>query len=131
MEGPKVMTRIRKDAVIVAMHILLINAQLYGKEYFKCKKKNHFSKFCSSSDGTQKTGNPKYFLRKDVHEVQNSGSADFEYDTDSVEFKHIQFTRGVCESSQGSQNIMFDEISTLHHAVTDLHLETKLGFHPR
>ena len=76
-----------------------------------------------------KTGNPKCFLRKDVHEVQNSGSANFKYDTDSVEFKHIQFATNMFEfspGSQNSQNIMFDEISTLHHALTDLHLENKV-----
>ena len=29
--------------------------------------------------------------------------------------------------ARGSQNIMFDEISTLHCALTDLHLENKAG----
>ena len=89
---------------------------VYGVECFKCKKKNHFSRFCRSSCGTQKTHNPKCFSRKYVHEVENSGSAKFEYDTESVEFKCIQFMTPMFESSQVSQNfqnIMFDEMSTL------------------
>ena len=40
-----------------------------------------------------------------------------------MEFKHIQFTTSVFESSWGFQNIMFDEISTLHCTLTDLCLE--------
>ena len=50
-----------------------------------------------------------------------------------MEFKCIQFTASVFESSQGSQNsqnIMFDEISTLHHALTDLCLENKARVSP-
>ena len=46
----------------------------------------------------------------------------------TMEFKCIQFTTPVFESSQGSQNsqsIMYDEISTLYHTLTDLHLENK------
>ena len=56
------------------------------KECFKCKKKNHFSKLCQSSEKKPGSGvgNPKCFSRKDVHEVEKSK---FEYDTDIVEFK--------------------------------------------
>ena len=42
--------------------------------------------------------------------------------------KCIQFMTPMFESrqdSQNSQNIMFDEMSTLHHALTDLCLENK------
>ena len=66
--------------------------------------------------------------KENVHEVENSVSAKFEHGTDSVEFKCMQFTTPVFESSQDSQksqNIMFDEMSTLHHALTHLHLENK------
>ena len=55
----------------------------------------------------------------------NSGSAKFEHDTDSVGFKCIQFMTPMFESSQDSQNIMFDEMSILHCALTDLCLENK------
>ena len=47
-----------------------------------------------------------------------------------MEFKCIQFTITVFESCWGSRNslnIMFDEISTLHHALIDLCLENKVG----
>ena len=44
----------------------------YGKKCFKCKKKNHFSKLCQSSDKNPGGGvhNPKCFSRKDIHEVE-------------------------------------------------------------
>ena len=44
----------------------------YSKECFKCKRKNHFSKFCQSSDKKPGggAGNPKCFSRKDIHEVE-------------------------------------------------------------
>ena len=122
------MTRIRKDVVIVGIHILLNNAQHMERNVSNVRKKKSFSKFCRSSGGTQKTGIPKHFSRKDVHQVENSASTNFEYDTDSVEFICIHFTTSVFESSQGSQNsqnIMFDKISTLCCALTDLHLENK------
>ena len=51
------------------------------------------------------------FSRKDVHEVENSK---FEYDTDIVEFKGIQFSTPAFNSrkdSLNSQNIMLNEIS--------------------
>ena len=69
-------------------------------------------------------------LKERFHEVENSGSAKFEYDTDHVEFKYIQFMIPMFESSQdsdNSQNIMLDEMSRLHHALTDLCLENKSG----
>ena len=55
----------------------------YGKECFKSKRKNHFSKLCQSSDKKpdSEIGNPKCFLRKDIHEVEKSK---FEYDSDIV-----------------------------------------------
>ena len=58
----------------------------YGKECFKCRKKNHFSKLCQSSDKKPggEVGNPKCFSRKDIHEVEKTK---FKYDTDVVEFK--------------------------------------------
>ena len=61
----------------------------------------------------------------------------FEYDTDLVEFKQIQFTTPVFNSrndSPNSQNIMFDEMSEskkLHHALTDVRLENKAGNSPQ
>ena len=86
----------------------------YGKECFKCKKKkNHFSKLCQSSEKKPGSGlgNPKYFSKKDVYEVEKSK---FEYDTDIMEFKWIQLSTPVFNSrkdSPNSQNIMFDEMS--------------------
>ena len=58
----------------------------YGKDCFKCKKKNHFSKCCQSSDKNPGGGvsNPKHGSRKDIHEVEKTK---FKYDTDIVEFK--------------------------------------------
>ena len=46
----------------------------YGKECFKCRKKNHFPKLCQSSGKKLGvgSGNPKSFSRKDVHEVENT-----------------------------------------------------------
>ena len=70
------------------------------------------------------------FSRKDVHEVENTK---FKYDTDIVEFKWIQFSTPVFNSSQdspNSQNIMFDEMSEsgkLYHALTNVCLENKVG----
>ena len=57
-----------------------------GKDCFKCKKKNHFSKCCQSSDKKpgSRGGKPEHFSRKDIHEVENTK---FKYDTDIVEFK--------------------------------------------
>ena len=52
----------------------------------------------------------KCLSRKDIHEVEKSK---FEYDTDIVEFKQIQFSTPVFSSrkdSLNSQNIMFDEV---------------------
>ena len=62
----------------------------YGKECFKCKKKNHFSKLCWNSDKKPSDGggNPKCFSRKDIHEL---GKTKFKYDTDIVEFNGSSF----------------------------------------
>ena len=48
----------------------------YGKECFKCKRKNHFSKLCQSSDKRPGggVGNPKHFSRKDIHKVEKKQS---------------------------------------------------------
>ena len=62
----------------------------YGKECFKCKKKNHFSKLCWNLDKKPGGGggNPKCFSRKDIHEL---GKTKFEYDTDIMEFNGSSF----------------------------------------
>ena len=108
----------------------------YVKECSKCKKKNHFSKLCWSSEKKPGSGigNPEHFSRKDVHEVEKSK---FEYDTDIVEFKQIQ-PQHLCltpeeillNSQNNPQNIMFNEISEskkLHQALTDVCLENRAG----
>ena len=104
----------------------------YGTECFKCKKKNHFSKLCQSSDKKPDSGvgNPKHFSRKHIHEVKKSN---FEYDTDIVEFDQIQFSTPVFSSrkdSPNSQNIIFDEMSESkkqHRALTNVYLENRAG----
>ena len=113
MGDPKVVIRMERNAVIVVIHILLNNAQCMGRNVSNVRKRISSPSFEDVVVGTQKTGNPKHFSRKHVHELENSGSAKFEFDTDSVEFKCIQFTTPMFESSQDSQNIMFNEISTL------------------
>ena len=108
----------------------------YAKECLKCKKKNHYSKLCQSSDKKPGGGggNPKWFSRRDVHEVENT---EFKYNTDIVEFKWIQFSTPTFNSSQDSpnlQNIKFDEMSEsgkLHHVLTDICLENKAGISSR
>ena len=85
----------------MVIHILLNNAQHVGRNVSNVRKRIISPSFVEVVV-VQKTGNPKCFSRKDVHEVENSGSANFEYDTDSVEFKCIQFTTHVFESSWGS-----------------------------
>ena len=109
---------------------LLKQCTAYSKECFKCKKENHFSKLCPSWDKKPDSGigNPKHFLRKDVHEVEKSK---FEYDTDIVEFKQIQLSTPVFNSRKdcpNSQNIMFNEMSKkLHWAPTNVCLENRAG----
>ena len=103
----------------------------YGKECFQMQEEPFLKtllEFRKMPGG--EGGNPKCFSRKDIHEVENTK---FEYDTDIVEFKQIQFSTPVFDSSQdslNSQNIMLYEMSEsgkLHHALADVRLENKGG----
>ena len=78
--------KVERNVVIVVIPQLPKQCPAYGKECFKCKKKNHFSKHCQSSDKKPGggVGKPKCFSRKDIHEVEKTR---FKYDTDIVEFK--------------------------------------------
>ena len=96
--------KIRKDVVNVVVHILLNNAQHTVRNVSIVRKRIISPGFAEVVVIPKKTDNPKHFLRKDAHEIQNSDSVNFEYDTDSVEFECIQFTTSVSESSWGSQN---------------------------
>ena len=60
------MTRIGKDVVIVVIHILLNNTQHMGRNVSNVRKRIISPKLSRSSGGSQNTGNPKCFLRKDV-----------------------------------------------------------------
>ena len=65
--------------------------------------------------------------------IQPLEKSKFEYDTDIVEFKHIQFSVPVFNSRKDTpnlQNITFDEMSEskkLHWALTKVHLENRSG----
>ena len=103
----------------------------YGKECFKCKMRNHFSKLCWSSDKKLDSGigNPKCFSRKDIHKVEKSK---FKYDTDIVAFKQIQVSTPVFNSRNDSPNsqiscLMKCQSKNLHWALTDVCLENRAG----
>ena len=80
MGDAKVVTRMERNAVIVVIHIPLNNTQHTGRNVSSVRKRI-ISHICRRSGGTQKTGNLKCFSRQDIHEVENFGSAEFEYDT--------------------------------------------------
>ena len=100
----------------------------YGKEYYRCHKKNHLSKLCRSSKSTGDGSIAKHHTHCDVHGMEEK-EIQFQYDTDAIEIKRtlVQFTTPVYESSKElSRNVAFDDINNqpkcLQHALTDLKL---------
>ena len=105
--------KVERSMVIMVVPTFPKQCPVYGKECFKCKKKNHFSKLCWSSEKKPGigVGNPKHFSRKDVHEVENQS---LNMTLILWSLKESQFSTAVFnlrKDSLSSQNIMFDEIS--------------------
>ena len=105
----------------------------YGKECYKCHKKNHFSKLCRSRKSTGCGSKVQHHLHHDVHEMVEK-EIQFQYDTDAIKIKRtlIPFTTSGYETSKElSTNVAFDEISNqskhLQQALTDLKLCNRAG----
>ena len=120
--------------VDVVTVVLLINQNclVYGKECYRCHKKNHFSKHCRSCKSTSVGSITKCYLHCDVHEMEEK-EIQIQYDTDAIMIKRtlIQFTTPVYNSPKElSSNVAFDEISNqpkhLQCSLTDLKLVTKV-----
>ena len=97
----------------------------YGKEYFHCHKKGHFSQLCHSKQcgrspgpGVRTQNNNNRHSRHDVHEIDQSQSDDavqFEQDSITIQFK----------TQLRHKNIMFDEVSaapSLQRILTDIYI---------
>ena len=88
-----------KEVVIVVVPTFQSNVLPTAKNVSNARKKNNLSKLCWSSEKKPGSGvgNPKHFSRKDIPEVEKPK---FEFDTDILEFKQIQFSTPVFNSKK-------------------------------
>ena len=112
VENHQARIKVERNVVIVVISTLQSNALPMARNVSNARRiisQNLVGSSDSKPGGWG--GNPKHFSRKDVNEVENTK---FKYDTDIVEFKWIQFSTPMFDSSQdsqNSQNIMFNEMS--------------------